>query len=898
MSGLFWSSLVLSSSIPSAVRAEHKHKIVVHSTQNGETTYQSESTSRPSCHLIRETQTISGAHTKISFSLEQLDNSSRFVFDGIMDSQSERNIDFISSPIWQVMLAQLSTVPPGTPFPLNTELENGSLWVPLEHLTWGDECNDNTLQMCWNNLPLTQGGTIDIKVTVHIRQSDDSAEWSIAAQVSNPNLMIISTAFPLLEFSGIGTSHSDDVFIHPAFGGSLIQNPIDVNTSIPEFYPSTGDSQSSLIYPGELTSQFMSVYDDHLGLYLAAEDPGSSIKGLVYAFTPSKMRLWFRNYNRAILQTPTVSVLRALGHIDLADLGYPIVMGLFQGDWMDAANRYRSWAIGGETDMHSSLKQQVDTHGISPQKKGASFLSHGKIDTRPDIGEQIRHLSLMITYGFFFQDYPVNLSKDKMRLDSAIHYFRETQSDVNIAANLSGVIAGREDQGMPRESWYGSSGQDTLDGELKEQVPELISWLMTTHEVPSCHNRDSGNWVIEEGTTEKNIYNELDVLHRAIIRRWDGHPAFESTLHRLVCYGSPWQQDRHFNIIKNTILDSMGADQAGTGFQFIIMSGQGSVPTPCYAPLLANNNLDLHAHPVGGGCWYNDNLSAFVSRLRSIYTNLNPYYIVIPERDSEQLIGIPGIGMLAGKGRQYPYSLDISQIGGAVLPGSQPVPLLSFLYHDFVLLGSHPVLSSQYVDLFGANYGDHGRLLPHPNYYRAMNALNGHILNIGFRSSMTSQNEDSELDSPIYAELCATEKENRAFFQLLVQMRQRNPEHLAWGQMLRPPVVESDTVYIEAHRDGQLQSYPANTVLMSAFKARDYTIKLFSANYTRQVQTFNFSFNPAHFQIKHNEFRTLNLIDIQGNASIIGQVSGDRKFQSETLSLNPLSVQIFILTPK
>jgi len=873
-------------------------KITFHTTQYRDTKNQPEPAAYSPCKLMRETRTISGTHTKISISLEQLDNNARFVFDSITDSRSNRTIDFTSSPIWQVMLAQLGTTPPGTPFPLNTEIEKGSLWVPLEHLTWGNESNDNTLQMCWNNLPLAQGGTIDVKTSVHIRQSDDSAQWSITAQVSNPDLMVISTAFPLLELSGIGSSHADDAFIHPAFGGSLIQNPIEMNSSIPEFYPSTGDSQSSLIYPGELTSQFMSVYDEHLGLYLAAEDPASSIKGLVYSFTPHSMRLWFRNYNCVTFQTPLEIMHKAMGHFDLNELGYPIIMRLFHGNWMDAADYYRSWAIGEDITKDTKPKQQWNHPEISPLPLAPSFLSHGKIDTRTDIGDQIRNLSLMITYGFFFQDYPVNLNADKQRLGAAIQFFRESQADIHIAANLSGVISGREDKGMPRESWYGSSGQDTLDGELKEYVPELINWLMTTHAVPSCHNRDSGNWVIEEGTTEKNIYDDLDVLHRAIIRRWDGRPAFESTLHRLVCYGSPWQQDRHFSIVRNTILDSMGANQTGTGFQFIIMSGQGSVPTPCYAPLLASNNSDLHTHPAGGGSWYNDHLSAFVSRLRGIYTNQNPNYMVIPERDSEQLIGISGMGMLTGKGRQYPYSLDDSQIGGSVLPGSQPVPLLAYLYHDFVLLGSHPVLSSQYVDLFGAGYGDQGRLLPHPNYYRAMNALNGHILNIGFRSFVTSQNENAMLDSPIYTDLCTAEKENRTFLRLLVQTRQRNPEHLAWGQMLRPPIVESDTVYIEAHRDGQLLSYPAKAILVSAYKARDNTIKLFAANYTRQTQTWSFSFNPAYFQINPGEFRTLKVLDIQGNSNIIGQVSGDKIFQSETLFLNPLSVQVFLLTPK
>ncbi len=811
----------------------------------------------------------------LTVSLELTDNGARFVLDSMTDRETGTSLDLSASPIWQAMLATPETAPPGIPFPTDADLQGGPRLVPSGHAHWGPT-SGNTLVLEWDGLEVPGGQTLDVDVSIGLRGSEGFAEWSMTAELSEGNLMVISTAFPLLELPGIGESPADDVLLHPALGGSLIRDPISCGSAMAEFVTATGDPQPQLMYPGVLVSQFMTLYDEDLGLYMAAEDPSGSMKGLVYSFTGRGVRLWFRNYNSTAYKDDRSAMVRALGRIDLAALGYPIVLGFHHGDWMTAADLYREWAL----------------------EVAAPFLSRGPIAERRDIGGKVRDLSLLIHYGFGFLETPVRLEGDEARLEAAIDFFREHEPDLGLAVNLLGVVDRREDADVPRESWYGSVGRPELDGDLKAGVPELIGWLMTEHGVPAGQNRDTGGWLVEAGTAERRIYDEEDALHRAVVRHWNGHPAFQLLSRRVICAGSQWQETRRLTINANTVLDSRGPGGTGPGFQLLLQTGQGTNPKPCYAPLLSDNPAGDHRHPPGGGTWWYERFSSYIHSLRSLYGDQAPYHVVIPEQDSEQLIGMDGMGILAGKARQYPFSDDgKTQVGGGDLPCSQPVPLLMYLYHDHVLQGSRAVFLSKYIQAFGSGYAPDDAFVPHPNYYRAMAALSGQILALPLRSRELSALEDQSVDGAVYESLCPAAQQDWEFLRLLVETRHRNLEHLAWGRMLRFPTVNADVIELEAYRDGELRTYPVEAVVASAFKASDGTIKLFAANHTREARSYTFSFDPAHYGIGPGSCWLLERIDPGGNATSTDRVCGNETYTSPVVSLAPLSVDVFLLRP-
>jgi len=288
----------------------------------------------------------------------------------------------------------------------------------------------------------------------------------------------------------------------------------------------------------------------------------------------------------------------ALRSLDFMDLGYPVATGFHHGDWMDAADIYRGWAAGARVP----------------------FLAQGPVTGRRDVGVSVRDSAFLVRYSFGFYDTtPVAGDEDEERLGAVIGFFRENEPDLGGAVSFVGVIGGREDADIPRESWYGSRGRPELDGELKSGVSEIIDWLMKEYGIPSGHNRDTGNWRLEKGSTEDEIFEKEDVLHRAIVRRWDGTPHRKpwSEIHRSICSGSQWQMARRLAIRTATVEDSRGEDGGGPGFQFLIASGQGTVPKLCYAPLLGDNPVEDHRHPVGGGSWWNERFSVHIGGLRA-----------------------------------------------------------------------------------------------------------------------------------------------------------------------------------------------------------------------------------------------------------------------------------------
>ncbi len=825
--------------------------------------------------VFRETRTIANDLVRVTVSLETAGEQARFVVDGMTDLQTGLDLDLSASPIWQVMLASAGTPPPGVAVPADAALGDGPAFVPSGRLRWGPSTRD-TLVLQWSGLEVPGGQTLDVEVSIGLDASGGLARWNMKAGSSEGKEMIVSTAFPLLELPGIGDRHEDDVLLHPALGGSLIRDPISCGSAIKEFVAATGDPRPQLMYPGVLVSQFMTLYDGDLGLYLAAEDPEGAMKGLVYSLTGNGIRLWFRNYNTTPDPGDRLAMAVALRHFDLAALGYPIVVGFHHGDWMTAADLYRQWAFG----------------------EAAPFLARGTIAERRDIGGRVRDLSLLVHYGFGFLDTPVELDEDEARLAAAIDFFRGNEPGLAVAVNLLGVIDGRENSDVPRESWYGTVGSPELHGELKAGVPELIGWLMDGYGVPAGHNRDTGGWLVRSGMVEEQLYDRDDALHRAVVRHWNGDPAFQLLTRRLLCAGSQWQAARRLTINTNTVLDSRGPGGTGPGFQFLLQTGQGTNPKPCYAPLLGDDPAGDHWHPPGGGTWWYERFAGFVAGLRSVFGDRAPWYVVIPEQDSEQLMGMTGMGLLAGKARQYPFSDDgATQVGGEDLPCSQPVPLLMYLYHDRVLQGSRAVFLSTYIEAFGSRYAPDGSTVPHPNYYRAMAALAGQILTLRLRSQVLSALEDGSIDGPFAGGLCPAAREDWEFLRLLAETRHRNLEYLAWGRMLRPPTVQADEIELEAYRGGALHTYPVGAVIASAFRAPDGTVGLFAANHTRQSREYTLSFDPARYGLGPGSSCVLKRIGPDGSTMVIGRVSGDGAYTSPVMSLPPLSIHAFVLAP-
>lgn len=121
----------------------------------------------------------------------------------------------------------------------------------------------------------------------------------------------------------LGADDADDHLLWPSpgsEGGVLLRSP------------ARRDRQAMGKYPGWLPVQLQAYYDDRAGLYLACHDPGGHVKRhrlATIAKTSVEMKI-----EHLVPEIPGAS------HA----LPYPVVLTTFQGDWYDAAERYKAWA--------------------------------------------------------------------------------------------------------------------------------------------------------------------------------------------------------------------------------------------------------------------------------------------------------------------------------------------------------------------------------------------------------------------------------------------------------------------------------------------------------------------------------------------------------------------------
>ncbi|MEX0875801.1 MAG: DUF6259 domain-containing protein [Actinomycetota bacterium] len=164
-----------------------------------------------------------------------------------------------------------------------------------------------------------------IRVEVDLRSgSDDELElW--------PRVLLDETAAPPVDFtypvlaspkqlSGLGR---DDCLAFPVHSGWLVRRPMAQPFPISAPYPDG--------YNG-CSTQFLAYYEQARGgFYIATHDPHSTWKSFTFGGSEVTIRHDAWDLRRGA---------------DM-DLDYPIVIApLTQGDWYEAAERYRGWAIG------------------------------------------------------------------------------------------------------------------------------------------------------------------------------------------------------------------------------------------------------------------------------------------------------------------------------------------------------------------------------------------------------------------------------------------------------------------------------------------------------------------------------------------------------------------------
>jgi len=168
---------------------------------------------------------------------------------------------------------------------------------------------------------------LDDKTThLKLRLYNHTTSWSIR-----------NVTFPELELTQLGKTDSDDALVFPFAAGRIVKSPLrkDFTFGGEQVNPSTDRTGR---YSNPWTNmQFVAVWDDDGGIYIAAEDPFASVKYINCTHTGNNTSIPLK------IDWPAADA--GVAGNDFEHPGY-ITIEAFDGDWFDAAKIYRKWLIG------------------------------------------------------------------------------------------------------------------------------------------------------------------------------------------------------------------------------------------------------------------------------------------------------------------------------------------------------------------------------------------------------------------------------------------------------------------------------------------------------------------------------------------------------------------------
>jgi hypothetical protein len=190
--------------------------------------------------------------------------------------------------------------------------------------------------MEWNDLPFwKENKALSIRAIVELPADSGVAHWRISVANSSDYWGVWTVTYPLV--NGFPAAGKYDI-ARPkqSSGGELLKG---WSQRIEEHYPS-----------GYWPMQFASLNQGRNAVYFAGMDPDARSKDFVIA--PGD-RLAMVHYAENM-------GVPGSGYPDY----YPVALGVYQGGWLDAAQRYRGWALRQKWAQGGKLSQRTDVPEI------------------------------------------------------------------------------------------------------------------------------------------------------------------------------------------------------------------------------------------------------------------------------------------------------------------------------------------------------------------------------------------------------------------------------------------------------------------------------------------------------------------------------------------------------
>ena len=466
-----------------------------------------------------------------------------------------------------------------------------------------DRASESTLHLEWKNIDARKDKAVmDVEVTVTLRAGDPRSYWRI--NILNRSIYgtenrhyprptkygIERVRFPLLSLAPI-EKKEDNVFLYPKYRGELHSEPF------------RDGHETTNFYPHNFNMQFHALYNKHSksGLYLGMRDPAASF--MIYNIKHSDSQItWHPGHF-----PPNITFTG-----EDFDLPYDVVIGPFEGDWYDACQIYRQWAI-----------QQF-------------WCSKGKLSTRQDIATWYKHTPMFL-YTALGDSAQGTHSLEENLIIAEQHFMEFLEwAGVPLPANyyeVSQAPPGRTAVDIPLSlyrrprpgRWAGFSEPNAYAGNYPK-IPVLVGLS------ESCKRlRKAGGIVcpyfglelFDAGPTFNSPYAAESIPHLVrdlygALRRWGAEASLQP------CVATQWWRNRS----KETCVLMLQRENVG-GFYFDVLQGSG---LPCY--------WTPHGHTAAGGDSMTRGMHDLVQIIAEAVKAEDPMAITTGENPSENMIGV------------------------------------------------------------------------------------------------------------------------------------------------------------------------------------------------------------------------------------------------------------------
>ena len=496
-------------------------------------------------------------------------------------------------------------------------------------VSWRQEgdASQTTLRLEWKGISVREDvEVLDVVVSINLKAGDPMAYWHVAVENRGPNYGIERVKFPILALAPIGDA-PENVLIYPKSRGIMVEGPFKAHT-IRGYYTC------------DFEMQFQALYNkaSEKGVYLATQQEVPCLSHLEIVGTPEAIT-WAPAHFPPNM-TYATEYLNYETDDMYFDLSYECVVGPYRGDWYDACQLYREWALqqtwcaGGplstRTDIPAWYKKAPFIYYVSlnDSATGTHSLDENLAIASDHLREWLDWAGMKLPANFYAWEDPVHgLSTRDRPTHPARSWLRNK-----------------------RGRWAGMTGHNFYDG----NYPGIRALENFSRECASL--KEQGGMVcpyialeiFNQGPSENAPYaaeakpGAIRDLYGAI-RTWGGELAWQ------MCSWDPWWRDR----LKETCELLLENENVG-GMYLDVMRGSC---LPCY--------WTAHDHTAAGGSSMTLGRHGLVKHVRDAVRAKDAEAIMTGENPSENMIDVID-GMLV-------YTL---------WPGH--VPLLATVYQDYI----------------------------------------------------------------------------------------------------------------------------------------------------------------------------------------------------------------------